>query len=299
MNVKTVLLVVVPFVVAMVLYVGIVLLALKWTKKGRHPIGKDLKLLRQPGEGLRERIEAIDEKLSEEIVKGLLIPFLVLFIPLLTLRYPSVVPHFWFVFTLACVAYLISIGYRIYRTYRLIRERRDYGLGLAGERAVADALEGLKARGYHVFHDVPAQGAEKVFNLDHVVVGPTGVFAIETKARRKYTAKDGGDDHKVGFDGEVLKWPNGTDPEPVKQVRWNAKWLESLIHQRLGRSVVVIPLLAIPGWYTDETPHGGLRVLSQRRLVHHILRSAPLDPETVNLIARQLDSLCRNIPCEG
>lgn len=299
MNLKSVLFILVPIVVTMVLYVGIVLLALKWTKKGRYPIGKDLKLLRQPGEGLRERIEAIDETLSEEIVKGLLVPFLVLVIPLLTLRYPGVVPHFWFVFTLACVAYLISIGYRSYRAYRLIRERRDYRLGLAGERAVADALEELKACGYHVFHDVPAQGAQNPFNLDHVVVGPTGVFAIETKARRKHAAKDGGDDHKVGFDGDALKWPNGRDPDPVKQARWNAKWLESLIHQRLGRAIAVTPLLAIPGWYTDETPHGGLRVLSQRRLAHHIQRSAPFDPETATLIARQLDSICRNVPCEG
>ena len=299
MNLKTFLFSVVPIVFSMALYVGIVLLALKWTKKGRHPIGKDLKLLRQPGEGLRERIEAIDEKLFEEIVKGLLVPFLVFIIPLLTLRYPAVAAHFWVVFTLACVVYLVSIGYRSYRAYRLIRERKDYRLGLAGERAVADALEELKARSYHVFHDVPAQGAQNAFNLDHIVVGPTGVFAIETKARRKYAAKDGGDDHKVGFDGEALNWPNGRDPAPVKQARWNAKWLESLIHQRLGRSVAVTPLLAIPGWYTDETPHGGLRVLSQRRLAHHIQRSAPLDPETVNLIARQLDSVCRNIPCEG
>jgi len=32
--------------------------------------------------------------------------------------------------------------------------------------------------GYHVYHDFPAER----FNIDHVVVGPAGAFAIETKA---------------------------------------------------------------------------------------------------------------------
>jgi hypothetical protein len=299
MPLNSLLFIVAPVVASMALYVGIVTLALKRSRKGRHPIGKDIKLLRQPGEALRQRIEAIDATLSEEIVLGLLVPSLLFFVPLSMIQIPAVAAHFWSVLTLAVIAYLISLGFRCYRAYRLIQERKNHRLGLAGERAVADELEVLKASGYHIFHDVPAQGAKDAFNLDHVVVGPTGVFAIETKARRKYEPKDGGKDYEVGFDGESLLFPNGRETGPVNQARCSAKWLESLIQQRIGRSVAVTPLLAIPGWYTDETPHGGLRVLSQRRLAHHIQRSSPLDAATADLIARQLDTLCRNVPCEG
>ena len=51
-----------------------------------------------------------------------------------------------------------------------------YRKGLTGERQVGGLLAGLGAD-YHVVHDLDTGHG----NIDHVVVGPTGVFAIETK----------------------------------------------------------------------------------------------------------------------
>ena len=49
--------------------------------------------------------------------------------------------------------------------------------GISGEEAVADALAGLPPS-YWVLHGVSTGHGD----VDHVVVGPTGVFALETKA---------------------------------------------------------------------------------------------------------------------
>ena len=49
--------------------------------------------------------------------------------------------------------------------------------GILGEQAVADALAGLPSS-YWVLHGVSTGHGD----VDHVVIGPTGVFAIETKA---------------------------------------------------------------------------------------------------------------------
>jgi hypothetical protein len=49
--------------------------------------------------------------------------------------------------------------------------------GILGEEAVADALEGLPPS-YLVVHGLSTGRGD----VDHVVIGPTGVFAIETKA---------------------------------------------------------------------------------------------------------------------
>ena len=52
---------------------------------------------------------------------------------------------------------------------------------IAGGRAeerVGEELEGLRAHGFYVFHDVPLPG---VGNVDHVVLAPPGVFAVEVK----------------------------------------------------------------------------------------------------------------------
>ncbi|MBU1055794.1 MAG: NERD domain-containing protein [Proteobacteria bacterium] len=37
--------------------------------------------------------------------------------------------------------------------------------------------------GYKVYHDFPAEK----FNIDHIIIGPAGVYAVETKARQKPT----------------------------------------------------------------------------------------------------------------
>ena len=58
--------------------------------------------------------------------------------------------------------------------------------GAEGEETVARILEPLGARGYRIIHDLDTGRG----NVDHVVVGPTGVSVIETKAwsRRVYLA---------------------------------------------------------------------------------------------------------------
>lgn len=47
--------------------------------------------------------------------------------------------------------------------------------------AAAEEINQLMRQGFTTFHDVPA---EPGFNIDHVIVGPTGVFAVETKGGR-------------------------------------------------------------------------------------------------------------------
>jgi hypothetical protein len=54
-----------------------------------------------------------------------------------------------------------------------------WGLGAEGERRTAKALRPLLRKGWTVTHDV--QRAHE--NFDHVLVGPPGVFLLETKVR--------------------------------------------------------------------------------------------------------------------
>jgi hypothetical protein len=55
----------------------------------------------------------------------------------------------------------------------LIKRRREYRLGFAGERAVAEELNQLMLDGCRVFHDVPM---EPYGNIDHVLIAPAGIF---------------------------------------------------------------------------------------------------------------------------
>jgi hypothetical protein len=59
-------------------------------------------------------------------------------------------------------------------------DARAWLKGARGEEQVGKTLEGLRSKGYKALHDIDTGRG----NLDHVVIGPTGVFAIETKAIR-------------------------------------------------------------------------------------------------------------------
>jgi ssDNA-binding Zn-finger/Zn-ribbon topoisomerase 1 len=67
--------------------------------------------------------------------------------------------------------------------------------GAEGERRTATYLAGLEEAGFVVLHDrrVPGYGG----NLDHVAIGPSGVWAIETK-RLSGKVEISGDDVRIG-----------------------------------------------------------------------------------------------------
>jgi hypothetical protein len=79
---------------------------------------------------------------------------------------------------MAFIAIAFAIIPGIVRTRKQIRAMR---LGRDGERAVGQALEQLRRYGYRVFHDILGPN----WNIDHVVIGPGGIFTVETKTLSK------------------------------------------------------------------------------------------------------------------
>src|SRR5207249_11066461 len=99
---------------------------------------------------------------------------------------------------------------------------------LRGEQAVAEALNdrSLVAASYTAFHDVQSDGD---WNIDHVVVGPGGVFVIETKSRSRRKAKFDQQEHVVTFDGRTLRFPWCEDYKAALQAERNAEWVQQFI----------------------------------------------------------------------
>ncbi len=139
-------------------------------------------------------------------------------------------------------------------------------MGWFGERLTAEHLRPLQQDGYRVFHDVPAEAGKHGFNLDHVVVGTTGVFVVETKTRRKGNARDGMKDHEVVFDGRQLVWPWGEDRHGVDQTIAQADWLRKWVEENTGLRVQVKRVLTLPGWFVRESPSQIIRVVNPKIL---------------------------------
>lgn len=106
------------------------------------------------------------------------------------------------------------------------RRVESFYIGARGEERVSSILRGLPDC-YHVFNDFVAMGV----HVDHVVVGPAGVFAIETKFWRGTVTVDDG---HILVDGQLPTRP------PLRQV--------------LHEASLVKATLAKAGWTGDVTP---------------------------------------------
>jgi hypothetical protein len=89
--------------------------------------------------------------------------------------------------SLACVLLVYFVSAATFRRMdELETQRKNMRKGARGERIVEEILEKLPDT-FCVLNDVTVQGA----NLDHIVIGPSGVFALETKSWRGVVGSDG------------------------------------------------------------------------------------------------------------
>lgn len=276
---------------------GVLLLARK-LRTTRWPFKVEDRLLRGPGEHLRRRIGEMDEQLAAELVGGLIAIF-----GALALFADSFRKLFgWSAETAASLAILTALvvmGVSIWRVLQLCRKRADHYLGWFGERVVGEQLQLATVHGWRVFHDLPFQNNGAGFNIDHVAVGPGGVFLIETKTRRKGNARPGFDDNKAYFDGRDLVWPWGEDNYGLEQAERNALWLTNWIRTEIGEMVFVTPVLALPGWWLENKPtrESRLCLVANPKWLPGLLAKQPalLSAKQIEQISLRLDAKCRDV----
>lgn len=182
---------------------------------------------------------------------------------------------------LLCVALVITacswVGLR-----RLIPKFRNLNRGERGELRVGDVLHDLRSYGYRAVHDLVRDG----FNVDHVLVGPAGVFAIETKFRSgkgEITFRNGEGLFVGGFPEEK---------NSLSQARASAAEVNRLIKETCRIDVWVKPVVVFVGdwrvkndWRTTDA-----RVFTTDRLADHIVNQQPrLTRREIDLIASNLE----------
>ena len=137
---------------------------------------------------------------------------------------------------LLCVAIAVT-GIVTIAIGRLSRKFRVLNRGERGERKVAEMLDDLRSIGYLAVHDIPAEG----YNIDHVLVGPAGVFAIETKFRSGHGEIEFRDGEGLFVDGRR------EHDDPLRQARSSAADVNRLLTENCGQYFWVKPLLVFVG----------------------------------------------------
>jgi hypothetical protein len=270
----------------------------KRCRKRRNPFPEDVRLLRTPGETQLIWTRKFDENLFAYLLFAGMAPVGIV-LPLLFLV--QRLPGWWVVVGLVAVL-VVFIGTFIAAARWLktrLLESGDRYLGYFGERYVAELLDPLREQGWRIFHDVPCEAHGKKFNIDHVAVGPGGVFVIETKTRRKGATRPGRKDNVVFFDGRVLDWPWGEDDHGLEQAERNSIWLADTLKAETGERVHVAPILTLPGWWLEIRPSKNPRLcrVANPKWLPKWLGEAPviLNAKQVAAIAAKLEERCRDV----
>lgn len=288
--------------------------------------GKDFPLAEPP---LPVAAQSLQERAHEHLIWALLIGMGVLALPFVALYHYAkmAIPYLWqhwadpgwlilanlglmqLVVVLVILPGVALFGWMFLREVKL---HRTHYLGLLAERYVGQQLEELRPFGYRVFHDLDM--GNKARNIDHVLIGPGGIFVIESKTRSRPLHKHG--KHTQGtifYDGRKVSYDGGRPTaEPIRQLWTEAehlqKVLRDLLRQRPAghwhfdptRRLPIRPLLVYTGWHIgwSENSRSRLRVVDTETLPHfigqaHLRLTEPEYTELADLLAAHLRTQLR------
>ena len=243
---------------------------------------------RLPGQSLRERR---NEKLDDEMFLPLCLFMsgMILLVVECLHVYGGLKPSI----RIGIVAFVASLAFCVWSGFKVRRWMRAFRQGERGERIVAQAIQrDLAPMGYVAFHDIPLSKDGRDFNIDHLVIGENGIFAIETK---NYTKPDKGS-VEVRYDGKKILWNGVRRKDEDRQAMAVAKAAKELIDGATGLRVFVTPVLCTVGWYAASSDLYGNPVLlcmekTLKSVIPKVQPHAKLEESDRNKIISALDRL--------
>ncbi len=253
----------------------------------KSPLSRNL--LRSPGQSLQEEITILTEKILENCTYIFLIP-VIIHSQILTLYLTLGEKTSKTLIFILALTIVLSITYFSIKNLKLLQKRNKVQLAYECEMAVGQDLQDLYLEGFRIFHDFPAEN----FNIDHIAIGSTGIYAIETKGRAK-PAKAKNKNWKVTFDGKNLIFPNWKEKKPIEQAKRQAIWLQRWIKDSTQEEIKVTPVIALPGWFVERKNNSKIITYNGKNSRFFGKGEKKLEEKQIKNIAFQIERKCRNI----
>jgi len=241
-------------------------------------------IMRESAQRFRDELERLSR--SQSIYLSGALVFLVLFVAAYILQaqhlfagYPSW--QLWLQIGFLAFAAMLA-AWRLGRTifaHRQIKFVRDANV------AVGHQLQNIATGANRVFHDVETSAGI----VDHVLVGQTGIYAVNVVARR------GGKKGSAVLNGSDLTFTNSDETRAVVDVTASTARLEKEISRLLGHKIRVRSVIAVPGWDIGEQASENHLLVNERTIA--MLRgwkdqSDYLMNEDVDALQRELTARC-------
>jgi len=242
-------------------------------------------IMQEAAQRFRDELDRLSS--SQSIYLSGALVFLVLFVAAYILKaqdlfdgYPS-----WQLWLQIAFLSLAS-GFAAWRLGGTILARRNVKFVRDANVAIGHQLQQISTGANRVFHDVATSAGV----VDHVLVGQTGIYAVNVVARRG--AKNG----SAVLDGNELSFSNSDAGISIVELSASAARLEKEICQLLGHKIRVRSVIAVPGWEIGAQASENHLLVNERMIA--MLRgwkdqSDYLMNEDVDLLQQELTARCR------
>ena len=248
-------------------------------------------VFRSPGQSLIKKIDDLNQDIGLNMALCISVP-LVLYASFISLLYfyqdvsdTLIVSLLGGIGTAATIKYLL-------KTLKLLKKRQLIQIKYESAAVVGQELNRFMLEGYHVYHEIPAER----FNIDHLVVGRSGIFAVKTGARPNYKPRNDLQAATVEYNGKMLSFPDGDDYKIINQAERQALWLSEWIGNVTGEPVAARAIVALPGWFVKRTSADGISVVNREQfssLFKHI-KPRTLPDDMISRIVHQLEQRCHD-----
>lgn len=252
----------------------------------------NISAMRSPGESTRRRIDRTNGEIGAFGVALGTIP-LALYAALL-----SYVHFLYLDLSWMDTAYLgaISAGFILYgsnKIKRLKARKRRLHVTYEGQMAVAQEVNRLMPDGYQVYHDFPTDR----FHIDHIIVGPNGVFTVTTKVVPSFGRNR---EKSLTLDAQCLIYGKKRDERTIPYAAFQASWLAKWLLTVTGESLSVQSILTVPGWRMKTLRKTSILAVEPAVIKEAVngFRWHQISSKTIRLVCEQLEVKCRKLPVQ-
>jgi hypothetical protein len=183
---------------------------------------------------------------------------------------------------------VLLCGYAFIRYKGSLRDREELRWYHEAKTMVDRAIAPLVPRGYIVFRDFKADD----ISIDHLLIGPKGVFALQTLVRSANLKQGQPTVPMATYDGRALFFPQGEDHMIVERAEKNAEDISEWISKRVGMPIAARAIVALPGWQVKRTSAQGISVINPAQLeaLFQYIKPWPLSEDILFQIVRLVEN---------